>query len=743
MRQAALLCFSIKRAHFSFFDCGWLFDNASLLLTVDPMQPRSEQDQWTHSDSVDAARRALLAELGLGHSEFGRAFLRAAAGPRIRAKGVRPGLARFAGESLGTDGTTIRYGGYVEGSDEVTLHVPAHVAVRDNLLLPVLAPVSLRLAEVARGAAADRASLAKKLSAQANEAALEFAQRLREAPPTYHGWEQLSAADIERASGPQPPLLSDRRDVYRRIQLACTYALDRALLDGLAQRNPGFLDYLQCFPLARTTRRKVVALLGPTNSGKTHRAVLALSAARSGMYLGPLRLLALEQRDRIVELGCPCSLITGEERDESSATHSARTVEMTDFSRRFEVCVLDEMQLTFDRDRGWAWIAAYCGVAAETLIVTGPASTEPVIRRLAELCGDSVEVHFLERQGTLAYEGLLDWRHVPIRSAVIGFSRAMVLELKAMFESRGLRVSVIYGGLSPEVRREEARRFRDGESDIVCATDAIGLGLNLPLDRVIFYETDKFDGEINRRLEPAEILQIGGRAGRGPGSAGLVAAFSIRDGRRIQSALTQPQSTPAPAQLPAAPTAMHVRAIADHLGLERLQPILEFFRTRLTFPGGTFFPDVREAVFNAAELVDTYAPNLSVEHRYTLACTPIDLEEHLFRSVFTDWLETLAGGRQVNFPRRLEANGGLEGLEEMLQLVTIYRWLALKFPAAFTDLAWVEQLRREGIEQTQALLRRSWGKYGLKRRECAHCGRAILPSSPHRTCRECQTDGLS
>src|ERR1051326_1535428 len=119
--------------------------------------------------------------------------------------------------------------------------------------------------------------------------------------------------------------------------------------------------------------------------------MLALREAHSGMYLGPLRLLALEQRDRLVELGRPCSLITGEEREESSATHSARTVEMTDFSTRFDVCVLDEMQLAFDRDRGWAWVAAYCGAAAETLIATRPVSAEPAIRRLAEASGDTRE----------------------------------------------------------------------------------------------------------------------------------------------------------------------------------------------------------------------------------------------------------------------------------------------------------------------------------------------------------------
>ena len=702
------------------------------------MEMTSGQEQWTHEEVVTAAREGLLSELDLEQTDFGREFLVSPIGPRVRVGGVRASLARFAAEHA-----EVRYGNYLDVNDEVVLHFPSTLDVRENLQIPVLSSVSIKLrpfvSDVAtRGGAAVAASLSKRKPTGLDE----ITERLRKTPPTYEGWDQLTNVDVARAFQPNPPLLSDRKELYHRLRLACTYAVDRSLLDGLAQRNPGLLDYLQCFPVARSVKRKVIAWLGPTNSGKTHRAILALREAKSGMYLGPLRLLALEQRDRLVELGQPCSLITGEERDEQSPTHSARTVEMTDFSRRFDVCVLDEMQLAFDRDRGWAWIAAYCGVAAETFIVTGPLSAEPVIRRLAELCGDTVEVRTLERQGSLTYEGVLDWRHVPLRSAVIGFSRAMVLGLKAMFESRGLRVSVIYGGLSPEVRRNEARRFREGQSDIVCATDAIGLGLNLPLDRVIFYETDKFDGEIVRRLEPSEILQIGGRAGRGPDAEGWVAAFSSRDGRRIEAALREPQSTPELDQLPAAPTAMHVRAIADHLGLDRLGPILEFFRTRLTFPGGTFYPEVREAVFAAAELVDAYAPNLSVEQRYALACTPIDLEEHTFRSAFSEWLETLAAGRPVKFPRRLEDSGGLEGLEETLKLVTIYRWLALKFPNAFTDLAWVDQLRRESIERTQAILRASWSRVGLSRKECAHCRRAVLPSSPHATCRECYAEGF-
>jgi ATP-dependent RNA helicase SUPV3L1/SUV3 len=708
------------------------------------MDTGEEREQWTHEEVVSGARASLVEELGLEGSELGEAFLRAPIGPRVRAGGVRASLARLAAESLARalPAAGVRFGGYLEPSDEVTLLVPAQVSLAAPVQFPVLAPWPRKLpvlvADIARrGAGAVAAELHRHPVRTA-----DLEKRLRETPPRFEGWPDLQAVDLARVFQPDPPLLHDRKEIFQRLRAACRHAADRTLLDRLARRNPGFLDYLQCFPLARSLRRRVVAWLGPTNSGKTHQAILALRAAPSGMYLGPLRLLALEQRDRLAELGQACSLVTGEERDEASATHSARTVEMTDFARRYAVCVIDEIQLAFDRDRGWAWVAAFCGVAAETVIVTGPRSAETVIRRLAGLCGDTLEIHALERQGELRYEGVLDWRRVPPRSAVIGFSRAMVLELKAMFESRGQRVAVIYGNLSPEVRRNEARRFRAGEADIVVATDAIGLGLNLPLDRVIFYETDKFDGEINRRLEPAELLQIAGRAGRGPGAIGWVAAFSARDGRRIEAALAEPQTTPPLEQLPAAPTTMHVRAIADHLGLDRLVPVLEFFRTRLAFPAGTFFPEVQDDVLAAAELVDTHAPGLPIEQRYALACTPLDLDEHLFRDTFAAWLEQLAAGQPVLFSRRLESGGGgLEALEETLKLTTVYRSLALKFPVAFTDVVRVEELRRAATEQTLAILRRNGGRQGLARRECAHCGRALLPSSPHRTCRECHAEG--
>ena len=702
------------------------------------MPAGQDHQQKTHSEMVATARQELIDELGCGETALAQSFLSLPIAPRDRAGAVRSSLAKWVTDQMAS---AIRFGSLIEASDEVVLHLPAVLHVREGLTLPVTAPLTLKLASLVwdvaeRGGPAVAADLLTRRPPGIAQAE----QRLREAPPAFQGWAELQPADIRRAFDRDPPLLTNLKEVYQRIKTACAHAVQRTLLDDLARNHPGFVDYLQCFPRARTLKRKVTAWLGPTNSGKTYQAIQALAKAGSGMYLGPLRLLALEQRDRLVEMGCACSLITGEEREVTSDTHSARTVEMTDFAEHFEVCVLDEMQLAFDRDRGWAWVAAYCGAAADQSDhhrsgfgrAGGAAAGRALRRRSGDQASAPARAPFSTRRSSTG-------GRFRARSAVIGFSRAMVLELKAMFESQGLKVSVIYGGLSPEVRRAEARRFRNGEADIVVATDAIGLGLNLPLDRVIFYEVDKFDGETNRPLSHGELMQIAGRAGRGPGSAGLVAALSARDGRRVANALAEPQKTPHAEFLPAAPTAMHIRAIANHLGSDQLSPILEFFQTRLSFPGGTFTPEVQPSVLEAAALVDSLAPKLSPEKRYALACAPVDLNDHLFLSVYSNWIEALAAGRLVSFPRRIDDQdqGGLEALENTLKLITLYRWLALKFPGSFTDQAYVNQLRRDATEQSLAILRRNWGKYGFERIECLECGRALLPSSPYRICREC------
>ncbi len=255
--------------------------------------------------------------------------------------------------------------------------------------------------------------------------------------------------------------------------------------------------------------------MGPTNSGKTYSALERLKEADSGYYLAPLRLLALEGYETLKRDGVNVSLITGEEEiiDEDS-THIASTIEMMNGDVEVEVAVIDEIQMISDRDRGWAWANAIIGAPAKEVILTGSSNALEAIRELCGYLNEPLEVIEFQRKNELkVLQKPTKLKNLDKKTAIIAFSRRDVLNLKGQLAKR-YRVSVIYGNLSPEVRREEARRFREGESDILIATDAISMGLNLPIKTLLFAQYSKFDGLNRRDLNSSEVIQIAGRAGR-------------------------------------------------------------------------------------------------------------------------------------------------------------------------------------------------------------------------------------
>ncbi len=274
---------------------------------------------------------------------------------------------------------------------------------------------------------------------------------------------------------------------------------------------------MEAYPLARTARRHFVVHVGPTNSGKTHEALRVLSASMSGAYLGPLRLLAYEQFEELNRMGCVCSLLTGEEVVElAGARHVSSTVEMANFHKSIDVAVIDEAQMIADQDRGYHWTAAILGVPAREIHVCCAPQAERVVCSLIALCEDDCDVMHHERLVPLqSCDGRF---HVPedVRAgdALVVFSRKSVHAVAALVAAAGHVPSVIYGALPHDVRHEEARRFDEGETDVVVATDAIGMGMNLPIRRVVFVEQSKFDGHDVRMLLPEEVQQIAGRAGR-------------------------------------------------------------------------------------------------------------------------------------------------------------------------------------------------------------------------------------
>ncbi|HBA47453.1 MAG TPA: ATP-dependent helicase [Lachnospiraceae bacterium] len=271
------------------------------------------------------------------------------------------------------------------------------------------------------------------------------------------------------------------------------------------------------FPKALEMQRKFILHIGPTNCGKTYQALERLKQAENGAYVGPLRLLALEVYEKMKDAGIPCTMLTGEEciYEENSRIISS-TVEMLDTEQKYDVAVVDEAQMIADSDRGHSWTRAILGVQAQEVHVCMSPAAEKVITHLISLCGDTYEIHRYERKTQLLCEDVPFIFPEDVREgdALIVFTKKMVLDIAGRLERRGIRVSVIYGSLPPEIRRRQIRIFAEGQTRIVVSTDAIGMGLNLPVRRIVFVQTDKFDGKHTRRLKTEEIHQIAGRAGR-------------------------------------------------------------------------------------------------------------------------------------------------------------------------------------------------------------------------------------
>ncbi|MGB0453387.1 MAG: helicase-related protein [Bacteriovoracaceae bacterium] len=267
---------------------------------------------------------------------------------------------------------------------------------------------------------------------------------------------------------------------------------------------------------ARTLKRKIVYHMGPTNSGKTYHAIQALKAAEKGCYLAPLRLLAAELYDTLNHAGVKTTLLTGEEViEESEATHVSSTIEMARFQQVFDCAVIDEIQMIKDPQRGWAWTRALVNIFSPVIHVCGDHSAYDLVKNIADLCGDEIEVKNYERMTELKVEEksiYLD--QLQKGDALIVFSRRNALRYKNELEKLDFKVSIVYGRLSPEVRREQARKFDEGETDIIVSTDAISMGMNLPIRRIVFSTLSKYINNKEYRISASEIKQIAGRAGR-------------------------------------------------------------------------------------------------------------------------------------------------------------------------------------------------------------------------------------
>jgi ATP-dependent RNA helicase SUPV3L1/SUV3 len=258
----------------------------------------------------------------------------------------------------------------------------------------------------------------------------------------------------------------------------------------------------------------LTAVLGPTNTGKTHLAVERLCAHSSGIMGFPLRLLAREVYDRVkaIKGEAQVALITGEEKIiPPQARYFLCTAESMPLDREVSFLALDEAQMGQDAERGHVFTDRLLRARGrdETMIL-GSDSLAPLIRRLLP----DAEIIGRPRFSTLSHAAPKKLSRLPKRSAIVAFSAEDVYAIAEMLRRHKGGAAVVMGGLSPRTRNAQVALYQSGEVDYLVATDAIGMGLNMDISHVAFASLGKFDGRRKRRLTPAEMGQIAGRAGR-------------------------------------------------------------------------------------------------------------------------------------------------------------------------------------------------------------------------------------
>ncbi|WP_321312848.1 helicase-related protein [Halarcobacter sp.] len=451
-----------------------------------------------------------------------------------------------------------------------------------------------------------------------------------------------------------------------------------------------YCDLKSLFPLARSMNRKLKFFVGPTNSGKTYNAMQELKKSNSGLYLAPLRLLALEGYEDLKENNIDATLITGEEQMiHEEAAHVCSTIEMLDFNLDVDLAIIDEVQMLEDEDRGWAWVNAIIGVPAKTVIMTGSVNALDAVKKIAQYLGEELEIVKHKRKTPLKTMA----RHTSLENleegtALIAFSRSDVLKLKQRLQKK-YKVSVIYGNLSPEVRRDEAKRFREKKSDILIATDAIAMGLNLPIKNLLFTTDTKFDGKSRRKLTVNEIVQIAGRAGRyGHHQVGFLGATRRDVLNYIKEEFEQPIRTIKP-PYSVKMSNEQLLDLASHIKTNSITRILSYFNKNMKF-NGPFKAANISSMIETSVIIDK-RDKLSLEEKYLLSQAPITMKSTIILQAFEAYVAAIIKKRvcrykpSITLPKKAITQKDLLLVEDEVKKISLYLWLSYKFPDIFPD----------------------------------------------------------
>ncbi|CAL1603936.1 unnamed protein product [Knipowitschia caucasica] len=489
------------------------------------------------------------------------------------------------------------------------------------------------------------------------------------------------------------------------------------------------------YPEARAIQRKVIFHAGPTNSGKTYHAIQRYLAAKSGVYCGPLKLLAHEIFEKTNDSKVACDLVTGEERtfvdpEGRTSGHVACTIEMCSVTTPYEVAVIDEIQMIRDPSRGWAWTRALLGLCAEEIHVCGESAAIDFVRELMYTTGEEVEVHNYQRLTPFSVlnQALDSLDNLRPGDCIVCFSKNDIYSISRQIEARGLECAVIYGSLPPGTKLSQAKKFNDPDDPckILVATDAIGMGLNLSIKRIIFNSLVKPNvnekGEKHMEtISTSQALQIAGRAGRfsskfKEGSVTTMHKDDLPILKEILSQLVDPIETAG-----LHPTAEQIEMFAYHLPDATLSNLVDIFVSLSQVDGMYFVCNIDDFKF-LADMIQHIPLNL--RSRYVFCTAPINKKQPFVCTSFLkfarqfsrdepltfDWVS-----RHVSWPALAPKNiKDLVHLEAVHDVLDLYLWLSYRFMDMFPDTMLIRQIQQdldqiiqEGVRNITRLIRAS------------------------------------
>ncbi|EGZ29385.1 hypothetical protein PHYSODRAFT_537681 [Phytophthora sojae] len=467
----------------------------------------------------------------------------------------------------------------------------------------------------------------------------------------------------------------------------------------------------EMYPYATAMKRRIIYHEGPTNSGKTHQALERLKQAGEdgGIYCGPLRLLALEIYERMNSDGLYTSLVTGQEKKiVPYSTHVSCTVEMANINRPWDVAVIDEIQLIGDPQRGWAWTRALFGLQAKEIHVCGSGEAVHLVKKFAETTGDEFELRSYERRSPLEISTthLKNYSNIRSGDCVVAFSRRDIFQIKRDIEIKtGQKCCIIYGQLPPETRSQQARLFNDRNNDfnILVASDAVGMGLNLNIRRVVFATVKKYSGGSGGMVDiPASLAkQIAGRAGRygSDFASGEATCLLEEDLEYLKESYDE-----VPTPLTSAglfPSSEQMEEFAKQLpGITDLADLVDKYVMLARLDGDYFMCNHQDMKDAATLLRDT---ELTLSDRFTFCMSPVSLRNPLARKVFLEYARAHSLGQSVKLdiylpkypPRTADALGDVE---IKAKIIDLYLWLSFRFEETFVEKDLALELKARVLE---------------------------------------------